>query len=260
MTKTKKYEHSPIELMLSTIDKVSEKQEFMVELSTQFDEFFVGKSGKVLLYTSSDRNKIEEDKFHHMSIYNIKKYYLEDISSLYDKINFNRIDIEHRSDSELNIVFWKPCSESSSNGYSVYIRYISDEEYDKILNDIANLNICKIDKNIQNYYCKILQESYWKVSIEDLQKKVLNRLNSLIREILYKMEGDLNEYCSLKDNDVLELIQNELEESNDETYILFKKLIKYNYESSDCIKFLLNGEVFFSFKRVTNIQYNFEYE
>lgn len=259
MIKKKKFEYSPVELFLSTIDKNTEKKEFILELESQFDDFFGNKNGKVLLYTSSERNKSETESLHHTSIQDIKKYYLEDVSILYDKIDFSRVDVEHRSSSELNITFWRSFSWGGT-GYSVYIRIITDDEYNKILSEIENLAITKVDENIKNYYYKLLQESCCIQSIENLQKKVLNKLNNIFVDVLSNLEDDLNEYISLKDNDILNLIFEKLNEDNDETYLIFKDLIKGEYVNIDCIKFSLNGKIFLTFKRTTKIKYNFEYE
>ena len=245
-----------------TIYAQKEEKEIVInKIKEIFDKKFSDKKYMLLYYYPG--NEMDEDEYFHKNLGPriIKKIFSE-ISNLYDMFNFDSIQIENRKD-EFKIIFWVPQGSHAHNGHSVGFRYCPTEDFNSVKKEISKLECSEVIKNFYLYY---LNNISFTPSLEIIKSLAIDKLKSFFSDIICSIEYELEEYMSLKDNDIINKIIEAIDEieDNDEekkVYLMFSENIEMKYYSDDILKIYLEEKILIgTYKRTIKTEYFLDFE
>lgn len=236
-------------------NKEAEKEEFMKEFSSIWDET-LGKIDGICLYLSSANRKIKDEEYHHKRLSDVKELYLSELSEIFDRTRFSKVEIRRPSSisDELEVVLWVQITEGAANGHAVYVRFCTDETYENVKHALENE---ETSERVKSMYLDKLANTFFEPDAERIKKSVDSEIKDIISDAISEVKDNWISSFSLRKNDALEEILEVLEEST--LYQDIKDILTSEYKDDDLIIFSLNGvsEPIMTLNRQTIVTHDF---
>ena len=236
-------------------NKETEKEEFMKEFSNIWDET-LGKIDGICLYFTSANRKLRDEEYHHKNLSDLKELYLSELSEIFDKTNFSKVEIRRPSSisDELEVVLWVQITEAAANGKAVYVRFCTNEIYENVKNALENE---EASEKVKNMYLSKLANTFFEPDAEKIKESVDSEIKDMILDAISEVKDNWISSLSLRKNDALEDIVEVLEEST--LYQDIKDILTSEYKDDDLIIFSLKkvSEPIMTLSRQTVVTHNF---